>query len=570
MYKIKLFPCMLLLSLLAACGTQERISKLATTDITIFSINDFHGNLQADKPVPYMAPSDEHGHSHPADATLTPSGGYAYLATVLKQRRALTSASILVGAGDLIGASPIGAAILRDEPVFEALNQLGLSVTSVGNHEFDQGGEVLKSKIKGECPEQTCAFPGFRGAQYDYIAANVLSRSENANDKQAWLKPYVIRQVGDVKVAFIGAVTADTPNLVAGDGVKQLHFEDEATAINRYVPEIQRQGVAAIVVLIHEGAYYKGAANDPTYECKGLQGPIIDIVKRLDKSISLVVSGHTHQGYTCKIDGRMLVQARSYGAYLTETTLTIDRSRNQVINAVAINYLVEQHKLLVDPVAQQLVEQVANLTNTVRNRPIAAINAQLTRKSAVGGFDSSLGNVIADAQLSFARTVGGADISFINSGSIRNDLPAAQHSPNVAVTYGDIYAVQPFGNSLVSMSLSGAQIVEVLKQQWQGRAADDPKKLFVSQGLSYLWSQSAPPEQRVQQLAVNGKPIDLARQYKVIVNNFLADGGDGFTVFKQGSERQIIGRDLVALEAYLRQPGLALPASKKDRVGRMD
>lgn len=570
MYKFKFLPGVILLSLLAACGTSELAKKPVTADITIFSINDFHGNLQADKPVPYMAPADDHGHAHPADAALTPSGGYAYLATVLKQRRLLAPASILVGAGDLIGASPIGAAILRDEPVFEALNQLGLSVTSVGNHEFDNGGAALKSKIKGECLERGCAFPGFRGAQYDYIAANVLSRSDNLNDRQPWLKPYVIRQVGDVKVAFIGAVTADTPNLVAGDGVKQLRFEDEATAINRYVPEIQQQGVAAIVVLIHEGAYYKGAANDPTYKCEGLQGPIIDIVKKLDKAISLVVSGHTHQGYTCKIDGRLVVQARSYGAYLTETTLTIDRGRNQVINAVATNYLVEQRKLVADPVAQQLVAQVADLTNIVRNRPIATIAGQLTRNSDVGGFDSSLGNVIADAQLSFARTVGDADVSFINSGSIRNDLPTGKNIQNIPVTYGDLYAVQPFGNSLVRMTLSGAQLLQVLEQQWQGRTVSDPKKLFVSQGLSYRWNSAEKVDQRVQQLSFNGQPIDPAKVYKVIVNNFLADGGDGFTVFKQGTERQIIGKDLTALEAYLREPGAALSDVKKDRVRRLD
>lgn len=566
MVRINRFSLALVLAMLAACATP--IKQSATTDITIFSINDFHGNLQADKPVPYMAPVDDHGHAHAADNLTTPSGGYAYLAAVLKQRRALVPASIFVGAGDLIGASPIGAAILRDEPVIEALNQLDLSVTSVGNHEFDNGGAVLKSKMKGECPEKGCAYPGFRGAQFDYIAANVLDR--DAANNAPWLKPYVIRQVGDVKVAFIGAVTADTPNLVAGDGVKQLRFEDEATAINRYVPEIEQQGVAAIVVLIHEGAYYKGAANDTSYVCDGLQGPIVDIVKKLDKAISLVVSGHTHQGYTCKIDGRMVVQARSYGAYLTETTLTIDRSRNQVINAVATNHLVEQATLTADPVAQRLVEQVASLTNTVRNRPIAIIPGQLTRSSDHGGFDSNLGNVIADAQLNFARTFGGADISFINSGSIRNDLPTGKQTQNISITFGDMYAVQPFGNSLLSMNLSGEQIREVLQQQWQGRAVDDPKKLFISQGLSYRWLSAAAPDQRVQQLSLNGQPIDLTRQYKVIVNNFLADGGDGFTVFKQGSARKVIGKDLDALEAYLREPGAGLSAIKKDRVRRAD
>ena len=555
------------LLLVSSCVTPASINGASgTTDITIFSINDFHGNLQADKPVPYMAPKEEHGHIHPTDNSLTPSGGYAYLATVLKQRRALAPASILVGAGDLIGASPIGAAALRDEPVIEALNQLDLSVTSVGNHEFDNGSTALKSMIKGECPSEGCSFSGFRGATYDYLAANVLDRAAPGNTP--WLKPYVIRQVGDVKVAFIGAVTADTPNLVAGEGVKQLRFEEEANAINRYVPEIKQQGVSAIVVLIHEGAYYKGAATDPSYSCPGLHGPIINIVKKLDKAISLIVSGHTHQAYTCKVDGRMVVQAKSYGAYLTETTLTIDRKSKQVINAVATNHLVEQGKLSVDADAQKLVEQVAALTNIVRNRPIVKIPAQLTRTSDTNGFDSSLGNAIADAQLRFARTLGDADVSLINASGLRNDLPAGAFSQDVPITFGDIYAVQPFGNVLMSMKLSGAQLMELLQQQWEGRTFSNRKKIYVSQGLSYLWKPEAEPDQRIQKLSLNGKPIDVARQYTVIVNNFMAEGGDGFTVLKQATERKILGKDLDAFEAYLRDPATDLSGIKRDRIRR--
>lgn len=562
--KIKFFSSTLAFSLLSACAVPELAHQSATTDITIFSINDFHGNLQADKPVPYMAPQDQHGHAHTGAALSTPSGGYAYLAALLKQRRLAAPNSILVGAGDLIGASPIGSAILRDEPVIEALNQLGLSVTSLGNHEFDNGAAALLGKIKGECPASGCAFPGFSGAKYEYIAANVREKEQ----AQTWLKPYVIRQVGEFKVAFIGAVTADTPNLVAGDGVKNLHFEEEAAAINRYVREIMQQGVAAIVVLIHEGAHYPGAANDPSYTCAGLQGPIIEIVKKLDKAISLVVSGHSHQGYTCKIDGRLVVQARSYGAYLTETTLTIQRSSNQVMNAVATNHLVDQSKYAADPEAQLLVDQVAALTNAVRSRPVASIGAPLTRAGAKANWDSPLGNVIADAQLSFARQSGAADVAFINAGSIRSDLPGGSAAPGVPVTFGDLYAAQPFGNSLMRMRLSGAQLLQLLQQQW--RSAEHPNKLFVSQGFSYRWNPAAAPQQRVQQVMLNGQPLDLQRQYTVIVNSFLAGGGDGFSVLKDGTERQNIGQDIQAFEAYVRQQGTRLSDVKTDRVQRAE
>jgi 5'-nucleotidase len=284
----------------------------------------------------------------------------------------------------------------------------------------------------------------------------------------------------------------------------------------------------------------------------------------------LVISAHTHQGYTCKIDGHLLVQGRSYGAYLTETTLTIDRNSKQVVNAVATNHLVDQTTIKADPMAQRLLEQVTSLTVAVRSRPITVLAAPLTRASKVGHFDNSLGNVIADAQLQFAKNTGDGDISFMNAGGIRNDLPSGNQSSPVAINFGDIYAVQPFGNNLVKMRLSGQQIITLLQQQWQDRSIDDPKKLFVSQGFSYAWKPSAEMTQRVQDVRLNGQLLDPTRQYSVIVNSFLADGGDGFTVLKQGTNRQIVGRDLDAFEAHIRQQGGALSDVKTDRVRRFD
>ncbi|MCU6434855.1 bifunctional metallophosphatase/5'-nucleotidase [Undibacterium sp. Jales W-56] len=563
MFNIKSAASLLTVLLMTACAMPKQ-QLAGTTEITIFSINDFHGNLQSDKPIPYLAPVE--GLITNGKAATKPAGGYAYLASILKDRRKATSASILVGAGDLIGASPIGSSILKDEPVIEGLNQLGLDVSAVGNHEFDGGRQDLQRKMNGDCPASGCEFPGFKGARFDYIAANVIDKAS----ARPWLKPYVIRQVGDIKVAFIGAVTSDTPNLVSAEGIKTLQFDEEANAINRFVPEIKAQGVAVIVVLIHEGAYYAGAANDPTYRCEGLKGPIIDITRRLDKAVTMVVSGHTHQGYTCKIDGRLLVQARSYGAYLTETKLTIDRQSNQVLSADARNYLVDQGALVADPIAQQLVDQVAALTTEIRQRVVTKLNAPLTRSIDAGGFDSALGNVIADAQLQFGLRFGAADVSFMNAGGIRSDLPSVTDSKAVEITFGDIYAVQPFGNELVSMSLTGEQIHALLQQQWSGRAADDPKILFVSNGFSYRWNPALAISQRIQDLRLHGQPIQATRSYKVIVNKFLADGGDGFSVFKQGQQRQIIGHDLEALEVHVQQQGSTLSGVKKDRVMRSD
>ncbi|MDE2428637.1 MAG: metallophosphoesterase, partial [Burkholderiales bacterium] len=375
MSQFRFLSSLICVVLLTACSTTDLTKQTSTTEITIFSINDFHGNLQSDKPVPYLASTAD---PHDTEKHLTtPAGGYAYLAGLLKERRKLVGASILVGGGDLIGASPMGSALLKDEPVIEALNQLDLQVTAVGNHEFDKGTAELQRKIHGQCPPAGCVFPDFHGAKFTYLGANVFEKG----DKNPWLPPYAIRDVGGMKIGFIGAVTTDVPNLVAGDAVKKMSFEDEATAINRYVPELQKQGVAAIVLLIHEGATYKGAANDPTYRCKGLQGPIIDIVKKLDKAISLVISAHTHQAYTCKIDGHLVVQGKSYGAYLTESTLTIDTRMHTVVKAEAKNILVDQQKVNADPTAQKLVRQVEQQTNKMRQQFVAMVDAPLKVES---------------------------------------------------------------------------------------------------------------------------------------------------------------------------------------------
>ncbi|WP_394777598.1 bifunctional metallophosphatase/5'-nucleotidase [Undibacterium sp.] len=543
------------LTLLASCAAPEK--QTGTTEITIFSINDFHGHVQSDHPVPYMA--QEEDAVHPGKKLDVPSGGFAYLATLLKQRRKESPASILVGAGDLIGASPAGSSILKDEPVIEAMNQLGMEVSSVGNHEFDAGQQELNRKIKGECPAAGCKFPGFSGAKFNYIAANVLEKSTS----QPWLKPYVIKKVGDVNVAFIGAVTTETPSIVSAVGIQNLQFVDEAQAVNRYVPEIKRQNVSAIVALIHEGANYKGAANDETYRCDGLQGRIIDIANQLDPAISLVVSAHTHQAYTCKIGGKLVVSGRSYGSLLTEVKLKIDRASKLVVESSAHNYAIDQRTLVRDPDAQKLVDQVAALTDKLRQRPVVTLTALLSRKHTEPYADSSLGNVIADSQLDFARSSGGADIAFMNTGGVRSDLQSLN------VTFGDIFATQPFGNGVVLMNLSGAQILESLKQQWDGRAADNPKMMWVSRGFSYSWNAEAPIETRITDVRLNGQPIDPARQYRVVVNGFMADGGDGYGALKAGTQRQLLGGDVDALEAYLVANGAAASNVDMNRIKRL-
>lgn len=565
--KLLLLPMLLPLSLAlsgcshlnppAAAGVQA-----GTDDITIFSINDFHGNLQASQPVPYLYPKADPQHA--GQTVNAPAGGYAYLVSKLKQRRAAVGASVLVGGGDLIGASPLGSAMLKDEPVIEALNRIDLAATAVGNHEFDKGPDELQRRIAGRCPDKACSFVGFQGARYTYLGANV----HLADSPQPWLPPYLIRQVGNYKIGFIGAVTADVPNLVAGNAVAALRFEDEATAVNRYVPELKRQGVDTIVLLIHEGANYKGNETDPSYRCEGLQGPIIDIVKKLDPAISLVVSAHSHQGYTCKIDGRLVVQGRSYGAFLTESTLSFDKQTRQLVKTAAVNHLIDQASITPDPEALQLVGAVAQQTAALRQRALLTLERPLLKDAADGQFDSALGNLIADAQLDLARHQGQADLAMMNDGGIRSDLPSGAKGGPVTLTFGDLYAVQPFGNGIIKMQLSGRQILQLLQQQWQNRSNGDIRKLYVSAGFSYRWNNTEAKASAISDVRLNGQPIQPLQMYTVVVNSFLADGGDGFSVFKQGRNRQLLGSDLDAMENYILEQGNNISHIPLNRVGR--
>ncbi|MEB0138892.1 MULTISPECIES: bifunctional UDP-sugar hydrolase/5'-nucleotidase [unclassified Undibacterium] len=546
--------CLGLAFSLALCASASAQGDLRT--VTIFSINDFHGNLQASQPLPYLAkPGDS---TAAGTAAAIPAGGYAYLAAKLKQRRAAVDASIVVAAGDLIGAAPMGSALLKDEPTLLAMNRLGLSLSAVGNHEFDAGTAELQRKINGECPAGVCAYRDFHGTEFSYLAANIHAQGST----EPWLAPYQIRQVGDVRIGFIGAVTATVPQLVAGDAVAALRFAPEAASINRYVPELQKQGVDAIVVLLHEGAKYPGPANDPSYLCPGLQGPLLAISKELDPAISLVVSGHTHQAYTCKRDGHLLVQGLSAGAYLTETSLTIDRRQHRVIASSAVNHLIDQTTITPDPQAQALVEQVAAQTATLRLRPVASLSQPILRASRGQNFDSALGNVIADAQLDYAQQHGPTDLAFMNAGGIRADLPAG-----APISYADVYATQPFNNQLVRMQLSGAQIKDLLEQQM--KLPEQPQKLFSAANLRYRWNPQAEPQQRISAVQIAGVPLDVTRTYSVVANSFLAGGGDGFDVFKQGRERQLIGSDLEALLAYLSKHGAGLAKLELDRVQRV-
>ncbi|WP_018604396.1 bifunctional metallophosphatase/5'-nucleotidase [Uliginosibacterium gangwonense] len=560
---LKVTPALVILAL-AGCASAPP-AQTAVAEVAILGINDFHGHIQSADPTPRVLnlpdPAD------PSRKIAVPTGGAAYVASELAILRKDNANSITVGVGDLIGASPASSSLLNDEPTIEALNRMGLSLSVVGNHEFDAGSDALLRRIKGECPANGCAMPGFSGARFEYLAANVIDK---ANGKP-FLKPYVIREVGGVKIAFIGTPLHEVPDMVMAAGIKTLRFEDEVQTINHYVPEIRAQGVRTIVALVHQGGEYAGDFNDPTYRCEGLKGPIIDIVKRLDPEVDVVMSAHTHNAYTCKINGRLVTQGYSYGALVSEIRLKIDRRTGDVLATEATNHVVDQSTLKPDAAMQDFVEQTAKQTASLRNQVVGRLANPLTRQAQAGYGDSSLGNLVADAQAAYARRTEPVDFAITNSGGLRADLPSKPGTERpIVLRFGDLYAAQPFRNNLVVMSLSGVQVMQLLRDQWQGHEAENPSLLQVSRELTYHWDAARPIQDRVFDVRIGGETLNLQRNYRVAMNAFLAGGGDGAKVLTQGTDVHGLGLDIDAIRWYTESATATLDVQSEGRIRRVD
>lgn len=551
-----------------------------------------HPSHHAPKPVSLQLLSfnDFHGHVAPptgGDASLPGAtgtyGGSAYLASTLDQLRQGHRNSLTVAAGDLIGGSPIVSGLFKDEPAVEALNALKLDVSSVGNHEFDEGlPELLRMQYGGCHPTEGCFdADGYSGARFPWLAANVVykdgvraPRPQRAKHYGSWfgartgrtiLPPTWVTKVQGIKVGFIGMTLEGTPELVAQAGIKDVEFRDEVRTAGLAAKDLRRRGVEAIVVLLHEGGLPpSGAAYD--FPCtgaggaSGISGPIVDIAKNLDPSIDLVVTGHTHQPYTCSIPDpaggpREVTSAMSYGRLVTETTLKLDRRTHDVIRSSvrSVNHPVA--RTTADPRLESIVAKWTALAAPIANRAVATITGDI-RRSATRDSESSLADLIADAQLD-RTTVNGAQIALMNPGGVRADLTYAS-SPagegDGVVTYGEAFTVQPFANTLVTMTLTGAQVKAALEQQWTTQTDGSVRFLHlgISEGLTYSWSASAPVGAKVSDVRLGGTPLDPAASYRVTVNSFLADGGDAFTVLRDGTARTGGGVDLDEFIAYLR------------------
>ncbi|MFG3335196.1 bifunctional metallophosphatase/5'-nucleotidase [Streptomyces tendae] len=525
-------------------------------DVQLLSFNDLHGNLE-----PPAGSSGRVTEVQPDGTTKTiDAGGVEYLATHLREARKGNRYSITAAGGDMVGASPLLSGLFHDEPTIEALNKLDLDVTSVGNHEFDEGAKELARLQNGGChPTEGCyADKEFKGADFPYLAANVLDEKTG----KPLLKPYWVWKQRGVKVGFIGVTLEGTPDIVSAEGVKGLKFKDEVETINKYAKELQRQGVKSIVALIHEGGF--PASSSYNYDCDspgagdGVSGPIVDIAKNVTPQVDALVTGHTHNAYVCTIpdpagNPRMVTSASSFGRLYTDTTLTYDRHTGDIArtSVKSANHVVTRD-VPKAPDMTRLIGKWSTLAAPIGNRPIGYVSADINRD----GTESPLGDLIADAQFAYGKAQDPeTDLALMNPGGIRAPITYAASGAegDGVVTYAEGFTVQPFANTVNLKDYTGAQLIQVLKEQVSGPNEAAPKILQVSSGLTYTLDLTKSGADRVvtDSIRLNGSPIDENATYRVASNSFLAGGGDGFTTLGEGTNELVGADDLAAFEQYL-------------------
>src|SRR6185312_4453341 len=545
----------LALAALALTSAPASAQSTSPVNLRILAINDFHGYLRP--PPGGIRISDP---AEQAKNISVPAGGAEHMATLVHDLREGHRNNVSVAAGDLIGASPFLSAMFHDEPTIEAMSMMGLELASVGNHEFDEGKDELLRMQNGGChPLDKCRGPHpFTGAKFHYLAASTFLKDTG----KTLFPPYEIRTFDGIPIAFIGLTLKGTPGLISPASAEGLEFRDEAETVNALIPELKAKGVEAMVVLIHEGGLPTGDYN----ECPGISGPIVDIVKKFDRAVDIVVSGHTHRAYVCNIDGRLVTSGDKYGTLVTAIDVTLDPATRDVSSARADNVIVRT-TLASDPAQTALLEAYDKLATPIASRRAGAVTETLSRVPNATG-ESVLGDVIADAQLAatLAEKDGGAVIAMTNPGGIRTDI---EKKGDGAVTYADVFTSQPFRNQLVTVTLTGADIKEALEQQWKDEKR--PRILQISKGFSYSWDGTRPSGARVDaaSMKLGGTPIDPARTYRVTINNYLALGGDGFVAFKQGANAQFGIYDNDALFAFFEAHSPIAPAPPT-RITRMN
>ncbi|MEC5386771.1 bifunctional metallophosphatase/5'-nucleotidase [Uliginosibacterium sp. H3] len=590
--------------LACALGAASVACSAAPVSFKIVSFNDFHGNLQS--------PGTFRPNSTSAAVAV---GGIDYMAAYVAAAKAANPNTVVVSAGDIIGASPLISAFFHDEGTIETMNRLGLDFNAVGNHEFDDGKtELLRMQNGGchptdaanSCKGATVGTPvPFEGAKFKFLSANVV---DTASGKPLFA-PYGIKQFGNVRVGFIGLTLAETPSIVTPSGVAGLSFKDEVATINALVPQLRARGVETIVVLIHQGGFQDTTANPSITDINGCTSAngsnqldasdssahFKDIVSKLDDAVDLVISGHTHAPYNCQLPNKIgrkipVTSASAFGRVVTEIDVTVESTNNQLVSINAVNKLVDRTNLAITPDAtiQGIVNGYSSLVAPLAGAVIGTITAPLSNGVDASG-NMPAGALIADSQYLATQPAdfGGAEVAFMNPGGVRNPGFTAAPFPH-DVTYGEAFTVQPFGNSLVTVTLTNQNLKDVLEQQFSGCMGQTTQKILLpSAQLKYQWDSTLPLCGKVKNVVLNGETLVDAcgvvqsptATHRVTINNFLSTGGDGFTVFKSGTNLLGGAQDIDALIAYLLAfkspnaaydqtvPALALPRVTKVSTG---
>ena len=561
--------------------------------VQLIAMNDFHGRIAntagADsQQITAPGPDGAYGTK---DDEISIVGGSANVATTVKQlqsqfraQNGSNAGSFFLGAGDLISASPFESSVFKDEPTIEVLDAMGLNASSVGNHEFDRGTEELRrisAATDGTYTDDVTACEGivvgetgcfgdgehaFDGADFPYLAANVVSKETG----EPMLPPYQVFDVeGGKKVALIGVVTDTTPTIVAPDGVADVDFIDEAVAVNKYVPELKAAGVEAIGVLIHEGGQQEGPQKADPNGCDTLTGPIVDINNRIVDQVDLIVSAHTHAAYNCLLpvpDGkdRLVTSAGFYGRLVSDIRLELKGSNGDVDRKATYQATnVPVTRTAPDAAVQSIVDYWVAKSAVAGNRVVGSATADIGRSvSSQRPFEQPIGNLVAQAQLEGLQEeqFGFPEIAFMNPGGVRTDILAGE------VTYRELFNVQPFGNTANTITLTGADIDDVLEQQYQqdpdGPAGPNnagPRNTRLTMGTNegFVWSYDLTQTygNRVpdDSIKLNGVTIVPSQTYRVAANSFLTAGGDSFTAFLNGSAVTTGPVDVDVLVEYFEQ-----------------
>ncbi|MFC7370840.1 bifunctional metallophosphatase/5'-nucleotidase [Fictibacillus iocasae] len=479
-------------------------------DVQLLGVNDFHGQIDVTRKVANK-----------------PAGRADVLAAYINERERQNKNTLLVHAGDMVGASTPSSALLQDEPTVEIMNEMGFDVGTLGNHEFDEGVDEMMRLINGGSHPATGEF---EGANFPYVAANVVDKNTGKN----LLPSYTIKKVNGMNIGFIGVVLSDTPQVVIPSAVKDVVFLDEAESINKATKELKRKGVQSIVVLAHNPA--EGDDTSP------VTGELVDIANAVDDEVDVMFGAHNHRKLNAVVDGKLLVQSYSYGTAFSDVDLKIDPRTKDIVAKKAEIVTTFQEGITPDPAVKAIVDRAAEKVAPIINKVVGSAPAPLSAAGSYNG-ETVLGNVIADSM----REETGTDFAFMNPGGIRADIEAGD------VTWGDLYTVQPFGNDLVTMSLTGAQIKELFESQWVDPARE---KMLQISGLKAVFKPSnAYGERTISMTKTDGTPIAADQTYTLTVNNFMAGGGDGYKVLLQGKNQQIAGVDLDALVHYFEKKG---------------